>query len=268
MTPPMLIEAAAFLGMEDITRWRTVDLATKKAFDLEGDDNVWRCCARNEYGDRLFVTNGLYAVTERQSCFKFFSMLSHANFAISSEPLIVYDLEGASLIERRLRNAVRACLAHRTASERDAQVLLGDFFLHDADVRTSFRFGGQELPATLAGLPSGVLEIGLFFNGNVLMSCSRYGVEQDGILEEYRHAASVQLTLNVDSAESETRMSYRGISLILDGVWRPSSDGCFSKCLESDSDWSILCVVSLLDGEPTRVRPYLTNALNLESYER
>eukprot|EP00928_Gymnodinium_smaydae_P086324 TRINITY_DN7036_c0_g2_i1.p1 TRINITY_DN7036_c0_g2~~TRINITY_DN7036_c0_g2_i1.p1 ORF type:complete len:268 (+),score=28.54 TRINITY_DN7036_c0_g2_i1:48-851(+) len=263
----MLLDVAMYLPMEDVARWRAVDLATKETFDIEGDENVWRCCAQNTFGDMLFATYELYASPHRQSCFKFHSMLSRANYMMSSE-LLVFNLDEASLIERRLRHAVSVCSAHRAVSKRDAQVLMGEFYLDDAAEGTLFRFGGNGMPPPIAGLPPGVLEIGMCLDGGALLSCARYGVQHDDHFEEYHQAASVQLTLNVTSAESGTFLSYRGVPLILDGCWRSSRCGCYSESLASDSDRGVLCVLSLLDGAPIGAPPSLTNALSLEFYER
>eukprot|EP00928_Gymnodinium_smaydae_P086325 TRINITY_DN7036_c0_g3_i1.p1 TRINITY_DN7036_c0_g3~~TRINITY_DN7036_c0_g3_i1.p1 ORF type:complete len:282 (+),score=27.76 TRINITY_DN7036_c0_g3_i1:40-846(+) len=264
----MLPEVAMYLPMEDVARWRAADLATKETFDIEGDENVWRCCAQNTFGDRLFATYGLYESSQRKSCFKFHSMLSRANYMMSSEPLLVFDLDEASLIDRRLRHAVSVCSAHRAVSKRDAQVLLGEFDLHDAADGTMFRFGEDGMPPPIAGLPPGVLEIGMLLDGGALMTCARYGVQNGDHFEEYHQARCVQLTLNVDSAESDTFISYRGVSLTLDGCWRSSRCGCYSENVASNGDVGVLCVLSLLDGAPTGAPPSLTNALNLEFYER
>eukprot|EP00928_Gymnodinium_smaydae_P094686 TRINITY_DN7991_c1_g1_i2.p1 TRINITY_DN7991_c1_g1~~TRINITY_DN7991_c1_g1_i2.p1 ORF type:complete len:200 (+),score=19.03 TRINITY_DN7991_c1_g1_i2:36-602(+) len=187
---------------------------------------------------------------------------------VSSLPLIVEELEDASLIERRLRHAVSVCSAHRVSSNGDAQVLLGDFSLQNAKSGTTFRFGGEDTPPTIAGLPPGVLEIRLFLDGGALLSCARYTVEHDGKLEPYHQAAGVQLTLNVSSAESKTFLSYRGIPLILNGRWRASRSGCYSHRSASGSRSALLCVLSLLEGEPPQGRPSMMNALNLQSSRR
>eukprot|EP00928_Gymnodinium_smaydae_P100687 TRINITY_DN9938_c0_g1_i1.p1 TRINITY_DN9938_c0_g1~~TRINITY_DN9938_c0_g1_i1.p1 ORF type:complete len:101 (-),score=5.93 TRINITY_DN9938_c0_g1_i1:120-422(-) len=100
------------------------------------------------------------------------------------------------------------------------------------------------------------------------MACAKYGIEQDGVHADFDRAAHVQLTLNVESAESETLMSYHGISLTLDGSWRSSRCGVCSERSTSSIDCGVLCVLSLLHGEPTNARSFLANALNLESYER
>eukprot|EP00928_Gymnodinium_smaydae_P086326 TRINITY_DN7036_c0_g5_i1.p1 TRINITY_DN7036_c0_g5~~TRINITY_DN7036_c0_g5_i1.p1 ORF type:complete len:290 (+),score=32.37 TRINITY_DN7036_c0_g5_i1:95-871(+) len=257
-----------YLRMEDVARWRAVDFYTKETFEVEGDENIWRCCARHEFGDKLLTTYSVYTRQQRQLCFKFHSMLSRTNYMVSSSPLFVFNLDEASLIERRLRKAVRACSAHRLVSDRDSQVLLGEFFLDDADMGTMFRFGGEDMPQSIAGLPPGVLEIRLFLDGGALLTCARYEVEHGDILAEYPQAASVQLTLNVDSAESDTFISYRGVSLILDGCWRSSRCGCYDTRVASGSDGSVLCVLSLLDGGPTDAMPSLVNALSLESFKR
>eukprot|EP00928_Gymnodinium_smaydae_P000739 TRINITY_DN10288_c0_g1_i1.p1 TRINITY_DN10288_c0_g1~~TRINITY_DN10288_c0_g1_i1.p1 ORF type:complete len:269 (-),score=51.21 TRINITY_DN10288_c0_g1_i1:369-1175(-) len=267
MDMPMLLRAAMYLRMEDVATWRTADTATKEAFDVEGDENVWRCCAQNEFGDMLLATYALYASPHRVACFKFHTMLARANFMLSCEPLHVFNLQEAALIERRLRNADRVCSAHRAASGRDAKVLLGEFYLHEARMGTMFRFGGEEMPSTIAGLPPGILEIALFLDKGMLMSCAMYGVERDGVLEKYHEAAGVQLILNADSAESDFFMSYRGIPLILDGQWRSSKCGCCSKRFASDDDGSFLCVLSLFDGEANAAEHSHVNALSLEFYE-
>eukprot|EP00928_Gymnodinium_smaydae_P098392 TRINITY_DN9136_c0_g8_i2.p1 TRINITY_DN9136_c0_g8~~TRINITY_DN9136_c0_g8_i2.p1 ORF type:complete len:268 (+),score=50.56 TRINITY_DN9136_c0_g8_i2:69-872(+) len=263
----VFFEAAMYLQMEDVARLRTVDSATREALELEGDESVWRNCAQNQCGDELFATYGLYARSQRQLCFKFHSMLSRAKYMLSCAPLIVHDLQEASLIERRLRNAVRVSSAHRAASGRDAKVLLGEFFLHDAGFGTKFRFGGDDLPSTLVGLPPGVLEIALCLEGGALMSCARYGVERDGTLEQCHEAARVQLTLNVDSAENEVFMSFHGMPLILDGSWRSSRCGCWFKRSAGEFDESVLCVLSLLDRQLDISELTLVNALNLETIE-
>eukprot|EP00928_Gymnodinium_smaydae_P094687 TRINITY_DN7991_c2_g1_i1.p1 TRINITY_DN7991_c2_g1~~TRINITY_DN7991_c2_g1_i1.p1 ORF type:complete len:291 (-),score=41.51 TRINITY_DN7991_c2_g1_i1:372-1178(-) len=268
MEASTMLEAAQFLQIGDLARWRAVNLATKEAFDVEGDLNVWQSCALNEFGSKVITSYELYASPQRQRFFKFFSMLSHANYTMSSTPFIVEDTEEAYFIEQRLRSAVSACSAHRAASNQDAQVLLGDFSLQNSKFGTMFRFGGEDMPPTLAGLPPGVLEIRLFWDGCALKSCARYAVERNDTLEEYAPAAGVQLTLNIDSAEIETLLSFRGIPLILDGYWRSSRGGYYSDRFNSKSDRSVLCVMSLLNAEPPRGRPSLMNALKLEPNER
>eukprot|EP00928_Gymnodinium_smaydae_P098384 TRINITY_DN9136_c0_g2_i2.p1 TRINITY_DN9136_c0_g2~~TRINITY_DN9136_c0_g2_i2.p1 ORF type:complete len:287 (+),score=36.71 TRINITY_DN9136_c0_g2_i2:57-863(+) len=263
-----LRKTATYLRIEDMARWRTVDTTTTEALEIEDDDNIWRYCAQNEFGDKVFATYELYESPQRQLCFKFSSMLSRATVMLSSEPLFVPDLEDVSLIERRLRNAECVCSAHRSTCERDAKVLLGEFCLHEAGVGTMFQFGGEDMPSTLAGLPSGVLAIALFLQKGVLMSCAKYGVEKDGVLEEYHEAARVQLTMNVDSADSEEFMSYRGIPLILDGRWRSSKNGFYSEHVRSGSAESVLCVLSLLDGEVNAPKSSLVNAMSLEFFEK
>eukprot|EP00928_Gymnodinium_smaydae_P098390 TRINITY_DN9136_c0_g7_i2.p1 TRINITY_DN9136_c0_g7~~TRINITY_DN9136_c0_g7_i2.p1 ORF type:complete len:218 (+),score=38.35 TRINITY_DN9136_c0_g7_i2:34-654(+) len=203
MDTPVLLEIATYLRIKDVARWRAVDSTTTDAFEVEDDDNVWRCCAQKEFGDKIFVTYGLYESDQRPLCFKFYSMISRATVMLSSAPLFVPDLPEASLIERRLRNAEYVCSSHRSTSERDAKVLLGEFRLHEAGAGTMFRLGAEDMPSTMAGLPSGVLAIALFMQRGELMSCAKYGVEHDGVLEEYHEAAGVQLTLNVDSADIE-----------------------------------------------------------------
>eukprot|EP00928_Gymnodinium_smaydae_P098391 TRINITY_DN9136_c0_g8_i1.p1 TRINITY_DN9136_c0_g8~~TRINITY_DN9136_c0_g8_i1.p1 ORF type:complete len:288 (+),score=47.55 TRINITY_DN9136_c0_g8_i1:66-866(+) len=262
----VFFEAAVHLQMEDVTRLRTVNSATREAFEIEGDENVWLCCAQNQFGEELFATYALYVRSQRQLCFKFHSMLSRVNYMWSCEPLIVHDLQEASLIERRLRNAVCASTAHRAASGRDAKVLLGEFYLNETECGTKFRFGGVEMPS-LVGLPAGVLEIALFLDGGALMACARYGVERDGVLQRYREAERMQLMLNIDSAEDEVFMSFRGIPLILDGRWRSSNCGCCFKRLASGIDESVLCVLSLLDRQLDISELTLVNALNLETIE-
>eukprot|EP00928_Gymnodinium_smaydae_P093273 TRINITY_DN7735_c1_g1_i1.p1 TRINITY_DN7735_c1_g1~~TRINITY_DN7735_c1_g1_i1.p1 ORF type:complete len:268 (+),score=49.77 TRINITY_DN7735_c1_g1_i1:74-877(+) len=261
----MMIEAASYLSMKDVASWRAIDLATKQAFDTEGDENVWLCCVLNGFGTDVFFTYELYERPHRKLCFKFFSMLSHVTCMASSTTLLVEDLEEASLIERRMRSAVTACSAHRAGSGQDAQALVGDFFVHDEFAGTMFRFGDEGKP-TIAGLPPGVLMVGLLWDGGALQVRAWYGVEHNDVFEEYPQAARVQLTMNVDSAETDTFLSYHGTPLILDGQWRSSSCGCYRKRFACDSDLAVLCVLSLLVGDPTNLRPSLVNALNLETY--
>eukprot|EP00928_Gymnodinium_smaydae_P094682 TRINITY_DN7991_c0_g1_i1.p1 TRINITY_DN7991_c0_g1~~TRINITY_DN7991_c0_g1_i1.p1 ORF type:complete len:257 (-),score=34.81 TRINITY_DN7991_c0_g1_i1:561-1331(-) len=248
---PMLLEAASYLQMKDVASWRAVDSETKEAFEIEGDDNVWRYCAQNEFGDKLFATYGLYERSERQLCFKFHSMLSRAIYMMSSTPLIVHEPEEASLIEERVRNALCVCSAHGAESERDAHVLLGEFFFGGDGSATMFQLGGADMQTPFVGLPPGVLKVELSLDGGALLSRACYGVEHEGVLTMYRQAESVQLTLHVDSADMETVIAYRGIPLILDGFWRSSRNGCYSKSSASGKEWGVLCVLSLLDGQPT-----------------
>eukprot|EP00928_Gymnodinium_smaydae_P039624 TRINITY_DN2702_c0_g1_i1.p1 TRINITY_DN2702_c0_g1~~TRINITY_DN2702_c0_g1_i1.p1 ORF type:complete len:268 (-),score=15.38 TRINITY_DN2702_c0_g1_i1:189-992(-) len=267
MDHAVLLLAATGLRMADVARWRAADISTKRAFDIDGDENVWLNCARSQFkAERLFATYALYARRNRKLCFRFHSMLQRANYMLSSAPLSIENIEEANHLVLRLREAICACSDHRASSRRDAQVLVGQFPLHEsADIL--FQFGGEGHLPPVAGLPPGILLVRLFLNSGKLMTCAIYLTIHGNLIKPYREGASIRFTLSAASADPEASMSCRGIRLFLDGRWRASACRIRSQSsLKSGLDWPVVCVLTLLEGEPSDSRRCLANALNLERY--
>eukprot|EP00928_Gymnodinium_smaydae_P011744 TRINITY_DN14304_c0_g1_i1.p1 TRINITY_DN14304_c0_g1~~TRINITY_DN14304_c0_g1_i1.p1 ORF type:complete len:289 (-),score=52.11 TRINITY_DN14304_c0_g1_i1:871-1677(-) len=262
----VVIEAAAFLRMKDLATWRVVDTATKDNFDLDGEDNVWRHCANAQFGNnKLFPPYTLHESPHRQLFFSFHSLFQRANYMMSSDPLILEDVEDADLIERRLRDAFGVCSAHRSASGRDAQVLLGSFCVRGKK-ETMFRFGDKETSPTIAGLPPGVLAVKMRVQEGRLMIWAAYGELKGNVLELCQRAMRMQWTLNVSSADCDVSMSFRNVPLVLDGRWR-SLKCPTSHCRSSETytNWPVLCAWTLLEASPSGARPSLVNALSLDT---
>eukprot|EP00928_Gymnodinium_smaydae_P000628 TRINITY_DN10238_c2_g1_i1.p1 TRINITY_DN10238_c2_g1~~TRINITY_DN10238_c2_g1_i1.p1 ORF type:complete len:268 (+),score=37.52 TRINITY_DN10238_c2_g1_i1:60-863(+) len=265
MDTHVVLRAAMHLRMEDLTRWRTVDTATKKAFDTEGEENAWRYCALAQFTcHKLFASYSLYASSQRQLCFKFHALLQRVNYMISSDPLLVEDTEEAALIERRLRMAFDDCSAHRVASGRDAQVLMGTICLR-GEKKTMFQFGRDGMAPTIAGLPPGVLAVKMCLQKDVVMTWAVYGEVRGNVFKSCQEAARTQLTFNISTAEFDVSVALRGIPLVLDGRWRSwkcSTRQC--KCSATYGKWPALSVFSLFDAAPYGAGPSLVNALSLE----
>eukprot|EP00928_Gymnodinium_smaydae_P005464 TRINITY_DN1185_c0_g1_i4.p1 TRINITY_DN1185_c0_g1~~TRINITY_DN1185_c0_g1_i4.p1 ORF type:complete len:269 (-),score=16.56 TRINITY_DN1185_c0_g1_i4:167-973(-) len=265
MDPPTLILSAAHLHMADVARWRAVDTSTKAFFDRDTNhQNAWLTCARTQFTDDcLFATSALYHPLYRKLCFQFHSMLQRANWMWSPDQLIVLEIENAELIVRQLQEAYMACADHRASSGRDAQVLLGSFEIFDSG-KAMFRFGAEGCPPTVAGLPPGVLIVSMVFEKEKLMISAKYGIIHGDVIKSYPEAANIRFTLSVASADPDVFMSCRHIPLILDGRLRASA--CSVQCasdLEYDVDWPVLCVLGLLEGEPSSSRHCLANAVHL-----
>eukprot|EP00928_Gymnodinium_smaydae_P000625 TRINITY_DN10238_c1_g2_i6.p1 TRINITY_DN10238_c1_g2~~TRINITY_DN10238_c1_g2_i6.p1 ORF type:complete len:266 (-),score=39.01 TRINITY_DN10238_c1_g2_i6:59-856(-) len=250
----VVLKAAMHLRMEDLARWRAVDIATKKTFDIEGEENPWKCCAHNQFTcEKLFAPFSLYESSQRQLCFKFHSLFQRANYMLSSDPLFVEDIEETTLIERRLREAFSVCSAHRSASGRDAQVLLGSFCLRGTKP-TMFHFGGEEMSLTMAGLPPGVLAVKICLDARSFMVSAAYGVERGSKMELCPEALRKQLFLNVGSADSDVTMSIRGVLLVLDGRWRSRSRATSPhESSQHTVNLPVLCVLTLFDVAESEV---------------
>eukprot|EP00928_Gymnodinium_smaydae_P095402 TRINITY_DN81_c1_g2_i1.p1 TRINITY_DN81_c1_g2~~TRINITY_DN81_c1_g2_i1.p1 ORF type:complete len:272 (+),score=20.73 TRINITY_DN81_c1_g2_i1:105-818(+) len=234
------------------------------AFDISGDENIWLNCARLQYkGGKLLVPRALYAIPYRKLCFKFHSMLQRANYMLSSAPLLVEGIHEVSVVANRLREATSACSDHRAASGRDAQVLLGLFNLQGAGAIT-FQIGREGHSPPIAGLPPGILSVRMLLDSGSLLICAMYGTTSAGFIEPCSEAASIRLTLNVASADSEVSMSCRGIPFFLDGRLRASTCKIHGQRFFQSSNWPVLCVLTLLEGEPSDTRPRLANASNHE----
>eukprot|EP00928_Gymnodinium_smaydae_P068160 TRINITY_DN5121_c1_g2_i2.p1 TRINITY_DN5121_c1_g2~~TRINITY_DN5121_c1_g2_i2.p1 ORF type:complete len:266 (-),score=35.22 TRINITY_DN5121_c1_g2_i2:366-1163(-) len=263
MDTHVILRAATHLRMEDLTMWRTVDIATKNALDTEGEDNAWRHCAHHTFHG-LFAAYSLYESSQRALCFKFHSLLQRANYMISSDPLIVEDISEATLIERRLRTAFCDCSAFRAASGQAAHVLLGSICLRGKK-ETTFQFGVDGKPPIIAGLPTGVLAVKICLQKDIVMAWAAYGQVRGNVLDFCEEASRVQLTFNVFSADADVSLGFRGVPLVLDGRWRSwkcSTTHC--RCSQTYADWPALCVFTLLEGATYEARPSLMNALSLE----
>eukprot|EP00928_Gymnodinium_smaydae_P068158 TRINITY_DN5121_c1_g1_i2.p1 TRINITY_DN5121_c1_g1~~TRINITY_DN5121_c1_g1_i2.p1 ORF type:complete len:270 (-),score=30.68 TRINITY_DN5121_c1_g1_i2:746-1555(-) len=266
MDTPVVLQTAMYLRMEDLARWRTVDTETKKTFDIEGDENAWRYCAQAQFPlHKLFVTFEVYERSQRQLCFAFHSLYQRANYMMSSDPLFVEDIKDAALIERRLREAFRVCSAHRAASGRDAHVVLGSFCLRGEN-ETLFQFGGDGMPAAIAGLPPGVLAIKIRVDAGNLMTQAAYGVVRGNVIELCQEAANVQLAFNLSSAHRDVSAAYLDVPFVLDGCWR-SGKCTTGRCrvTKKYTGWPVLCVVTLRVVATCEAPPNLVNALHLES---
>eukprot|EP00928_Gymnodinium_smaydae_P000623 TRINITY_DN10238_c1_g2_i4.p1 TRINITY_DN10238_c1_g2~~TRINITY_DN10238_c1_g2_i4.p1 ORF type:complete len:256 (-),score=39.07 TRINITY_DN10238_c1_g2_i4:572-1339(-) len=247
----VVLKAAMHLRMEDLARWRAVDIATKKTFDIEGEENPWKCCAHNQFTcEKLFAPFSLYESSQRQLCFKFHSLFQRANYMLSSDPLFVEDIEETTLIERRLREAFSVCSAHRSASGRDAQVLLGCLCLRGTK-ETLFQFGGDQTAPTIAGLPPGVLAVKMCLDRDRVMFWAAYGSLHGNVLEVCQEASCTKLTVTISSADGEVAVGFSGIPLVLDGRWRswncPTSH---CKCSPTYDNWPVLCAFSLVEDCP------------------
>eukprot|EP00928_Gymnodinium_smaydae_P000626 TRINITY_DN10238_c1_g3_i1.p1 TRINITY_DN10238_c1_g3~~TRINITY_DN10238_c1_g3_i1.p1 ORF type:complete len:268 (-),score=29.13 TRINITY_DN10238_c1_g3_i1:210-1013(-) len=263
MDTHVVLQAAMHLSMEDLARWRAVDTATKNTLEIDGEENVWRQCALSYFTcNRLFASYSLYESSQRTLCFKFHSLLQRANYMLSSNPLLVEDIGEATLIERRLREAFRACSAHRDASGRDSQVLLGSVCLR-GETETMFQFGGEEMAPTIAGLPPGVLVLKMALHKDRVKTWAAYGVLRGNTLELCQQAASMQLTFNMSSADCDVSVGFRGIPLILDARWRSwncSTSHC--KCSQTYESWPVLFAITLLEATQAETRPRLADALS------
>eukprot|EP00928_Gymnodinium_smaydae_P000622 TRINITY_DN10238_c1_g2_i2.p1 TRINITY_DN10238_c1_g2~~TRINITY_DN10238_c1_g2_i2.p1 ORF type:complete len:259 (-),score=26.33 TRINITY_DN10238_c1_g2_i2:570-1346(-) len=258
MDTHVMLPAAMHLRMEDLARWRAVDTATKEILDVEGEENVWLHCAKAYFtSDRLFAPYSLYASPQRMLCFKFHSLFQRANYMLSSDPMIVEDIGEAMLIERRLREAFNVCSAHRSASGRDAQVLLGCLCLRGTK-ETLFQFGGDQTAPTIAGLPPGVLAVKMCLDRDRVMFWAAYGSLCGNGLDLCQEAAHTKLAVTISSADCEVAVGFSGIPLVLDGRWRswncPTSH---CKCSPTYDNWPVLCAFSLVDlgTAPSEARP-------------
>eukprot|EP00928_Gymnodinium_smaydae_P068161 TRINITY_DN5121_c1_g3_i1.p1 TRINITY_DN5121_c1_g3~~TRINITY_DN5121_c1_g3_i1.p1 ORF type:complete len:269 (-),score=26.46 TRINITY_DN5121_c1_g3_i1:437-1243(-) len=265
MDTPVVLQTALYLRMEDLARWRAADTATKETFDIEGEENVWRYCAQAQFPvHKLFVTFEVYERPQRKLCFSFYSLFQRANYMLSSDTLLVEDIRDAALIERRLREAFRACSAYHAASGRDAKVLLGSFCLQGAK-ESLFQFGGDEKPAAIAGLPPGVLAVRIRVEAGTLLTQAAYGVVHGKAIEPCPEAANRQFTFSLSSAECDVSAAYREIPLVLDGRWR-SWKCATGRCrvTKNYTGWPVLCVATLREVV-CEARPSLVNALTLET---
>eukprot|EP00928_Gymnodinium_smaydae_P075182 TRINITY_DN5818_c0_g1_i4.p1 TRINITY_DN5818_c0_g1~~TRINITY_DN5818_c0_g1_i4.p1 ORF type:complete len:268 (+),score=29.35 TRINITY_DN5818_c0_g1_i4:95-898(+) len=265
MDTHVLLRAAMHLRMEDLTRWRTVDTATKNTFDTEGEENVWRYCANAHFTcDRLFAAYSLYESSQRPLCLKFHTLLQRANYMMSSEPLFVENINEAALIERRLRQAFCDCSVHRAASGRAGHPLLGSICLRGEN-ETVFQFGGDAMAPAVAGLPPGRLAVKMSLHRDRVMTWAAYGEVRGNVLELCQEAAHMQLTFNVYSADCDVSVAFGGIPLVLDGRWRSwqcSTSHC--RCSQTYASWPVLCAFALLEGATSEVRSSIVNAMTLE----
>eukprot|EP00928_Gymnodinium_smaydae_P001194 TRINITY_DN10444_c0_g1_i1.p1 TRINITY_DN10444_c0_g1~~TRINITY_DN10444_c0_g1_i1.p1 ORF type:complete len:299 (+),score=28.32 TRINITY_DN10444_c0_g1_i1:56-898(+) len=268
MEASFMLETAAYLGTEDVARWQAVDVTAKGTFVSKGDINVWKTCAENEFPE-LDAEVELYTGNCRTSFLRCHGLLLRANYELGSM-LIIGDIDDAALLEGQLRKGFRSCKSHLARSGRDAHVLLGGFGLKKSSGPTLFRFGSDGKPF-IAGLPAGVLELKLCFDGGRLMTSARYGTGNGFPFEPCVEANRVQLKLNVASVHRSMNLCFREVPVTLDGRWRHSSMGMchgHSTCssMFGYPDQTVLCVVTLLDAEvPNRFSAMpLAVALNLD----
>eukprot|EP00928_Gymnodinium_smaydae_P067307 TRINITY_DN5026_c0_g1_i4.p1 TRINITY_DN5026_c0_g1~~TRINITY_DN5026_c0_g1_i4.p1 ORF type:complete len:284 (-),score=40.01 TRINITY_DN5026_c0_g1_i4:470-1321(-) len=261
MDAHVVLRTAMHLRMTDLATWRTVDTVTKQIFDTEGEERAWLYCARGLLGaDRLIIDVSLFLSQHRKLCFSFYSLLQPGKCVLTTDPLLVEDVDDAALIERRLREAFRVLSAHRAASGRDGQVLFGSFCLRGEE-ETLFQFGGQEMPRTIAGLPPGVLAVKMRFKGGSFAICASYRVKKGDGVKLCREAAYVPLTFNIRSAERNASLAFRGVPLVLDGrcrSWKFSDNRFMSS--QSSVSWPVLCAFTLLEVAPSMTPPCLSQA--------
>eukprot|EP00928_Gymnodinium_smaydae_P094662 TRINITY_DN7986_c0_g2_i1.p1 TRINITY_DN7986_c0_g2~~TRINITY_DN7986_c0_g2_i1.p1 ORF type:complete len:279 (+),score=33.14 TRINITY_DN7986_c0_g2_i1:66-902(+) len=255
------LTTAEFLGTKDVAKWQAVDVATRKAFDLEGDNNVWKNCAEYQY-PQLIADVALYQGELRQQFLMCHALLLRANCA-SDCVLFIDDIEHAKCLASKLRNAAFACEAHLMSSSRDAHVLLGGFFLRRPSRAAVFDCGVNG-KSSIAGLPAGILRVKLFLNGDSLMTCAEYGFGRGSDFQQCVRARDVRLTLSVTSFDCGLLMTYRSVPLILDGRWRSSTQGMWQTKGRHGVEKSVLCILSLMEGEPLNPGPSVAAAMHLE----
>eukprot|EP00928_Gymnodinium_smaydae_P067308 TRINITY_DN5026_c0_g2_i1.p1 TRINITY_DN5026_c0_g2~~TRINITY_DN5026_c0_g2_i1.p1 ORF type:complete len:288 (-),score=26.67 TRINITY_DN5026_c0_g2_i1:368-1231(-) len=255
MDAHLVLRTATHLRMIHLARWRTVDTVTKEIFDNDGEENAWWYCGQAlAVNSRLIIDVSLYIREHRRLCFSFYSLLQPGKCMLSSDPLLVEDVEDAALIEHRLHEALRVRSAHSAAYGRDALVMLGRFCFRGKD-ETLFHFGGQDMHRTIAALPPGVLSVKARLHEGNLMTCASYRVKNGDQEKLCREAAYVPLTFNVSSAERNVSLAFHGVPLVLDGRWRSfkcSTSHCRSS--QNYSSWPVLCAFTLLEVAPCMAR--------------
>eukprot|EP00928_Gymnodinium_smaydae_P070522 TRINITY_DN54338_c0_g1_i1.p1 TRINITY_DN54338_c0_g1~~TRINITY_DN54338_c0_g1_i1.p1 ORF type:complete len:255 (-),score=31.34 TRINITY_DN54338_c0_g1_i1:332-1096(-) len=238
---------AEFLGTEDVAHWQAVDAATRKAFEITADYNVWMSCAELQF-PYLFGDVALYEGTFRQTFLRCHALLLRTNYEMGSI-LTIDTMEDATLLWHRLRDASLACRAHLGTFGTDGHVLLGDINFGRLAHATEFHFGIEDKPL-LAGLPPGMLKIKLFMDGLKLMTCATYCVGFQYPGQPFLQARSVRLLLDVESADQSVAMSCHGVPVALDGSLRSSPFELDSEMASQCYLRSCLCVLTLKDSSP------------------
>eukprot|EP00928_Gymnodinium_smaydae_P050464 TRINITY_DN34020_c0_g1_i1.p1 TRINITY_DN34020_c0_g1~~TRINITY_DN34020_c0_g1_i1.p1 ORF type:complete len:290 (+),score=53.19 TRINITY_DN34020_c0_g1_i1:34-870(+) len=258
-----------YLFAEDIAKWQIVDVATH--LDLD-DDCMWQRIVQREAPEFVAVDE-LYERETRKTLMRCYAAFLHTNFALFSDLSIGSD-EEASIIDSRLRMAASTCSAYRGRDDlgREAHVLLGYFDLTPSSVATRFAFGFEdgEEGSPIVGLPAGFLELAMSLgpDGNSLMTRAEYLVADvsSHSMRPYREARNVQLVLNVASATRDMFLSFHGIPVVFDGLWRSSSRGLWKNNGSSRVNGGhvhALCALTLINSSPPHSSVSLLNAMNL-----
>eukprot|EP00928_Gymnodinium_smaydae_P082338 TRINITY_DN65699_c0_g1_i1.p1 TRINITY_DN65699_c0_g1~~TRINITY_DN65699_c0_g1_i1.p1 ORF type:complete len:271 (+),score=44.08 TRINITY_DN65699_c0_g1_i1:92-904(+) len=257
-------KVANFLDTSSVARLLLVDGSAKKAFEVAGSYNVWMTCAEQEFPE-LVAKRSLYEGEHCTTILGCQALCRRANHAMDST-LYLNDVEAASSLARQLRNAYRACRAHRALTGFDAHVLYGLFDLDESSSGTLFRCGAEH-GTSIGGLPPGFLKVAMSLDGdNKLLVSAMYAASIASEFTPLAQAHRVRGTMDVASADPGMAMCFRSVPLVLDGCWRSSMIGSVRSRdnFEEDSGKVFLCVLTLMEGGLTRRDISVLSALNLD----
>eukprot|EP00928_Gymnodinium_smaydae_P042503 TRINITY_DN28607_c2_g1_i1.p1 TRINITY_DN28607_c2_g1~~TRINITY_DN28607_c2_g1_i1.p1 ORF type:complete len:190 (-),score=36.97 TRINITY_DN28607_c2_g1_i1:328-876(-) len=171
--------------------------------------------------------------------------------------------EDVRQLEVILRNASCSAEAHRASGGNVAHVLVGSFGVAERDSPRSFAFGRDGQPL-LGAFPPGRLHIKLQWDGSNVLVGAKYSTFARDAQAGADALDDVPFSLDLRSyVSAEAKLSFRGSSLRTDGFLRHATNGMSQ--IKEPVVQPVLCVLTLMDGEPEAQVPHVAGFLHLEA---
>eukprot|EP00928_Gymnodinium_smaydae_P095156 TRINITY_DN8135_c0_g2_i2.p1 TRINITY_DN8135_c0_g2~~TRINITY_DN8135_c0_g2_i2.p1 ORF type:complete len:302 (+),score=42.42 TRINITY_DN8135_c0_g2_i2:90-908(+) len=245
------------LYASDLGRLQLANRTTRAALD---DGNIWAACVEKEM-PQLVVNSTLFDGFERSSALHCLAYLDRALLA-SKCMVIVDSAEDVRQLEGALRNASCSADAHRAGGGHVAHVLVGSFGVAERDSPRSFTFGRNGRPS-LGVFPPGRLHVKMQCDGTNISVGAKYSPFARAAQAGTAARDTVPFSLDLRSCGSaEVKLSFRGSSLRTDGLLRQATNGMCE--IKEPVIQPILCVLTLMDGDPEPQMPLVAGFLHLE----